>query len=137
MAADGGCQEYLDWVVSPALVRKNPDASIWFGREILDEDHYGLEKPKERILEYLDPKLGKKMKGPILCLVDRRCTAKLCWASPWRANWVETLYHVVWAAFVMKPRFTGHSSTYIGSMPGQGLQSIKKSEPRNHSFSVG
>ena len=89
-SAEGGViRNYVDWLLAlPWTNMTEDDLDIVKAEQVLDEDHYGLEKPKERVLEYLAvQKLVKKMKGPILCLVGPPGSAKHHWPGPSPALW--------------------------------------------------
>jgi ATP-dependent Lon protease len=101
---------------------------------VLNEDHYGLEKVKDRILEYLAVQQRvDKVKAPILCLVGPRAWARPRWASPWPATG-RKFVRMALGGVRDEAEIRGHRRTYIGSMPGKVLQSLTKVGTRNPLF---
>jgi ATP-dependent Lon protease len=126
-------RNYLDWMLS--IPWKKPSRvvrDVVSAEKILDEDHYGLEKVKERILEYLAvQQRTKQLKGPILCLVGPPGVGKTSLA---RSIARATGRHYV--KFSLggvrdEAEIRGHRRTYIGSMPGKIIQSMKKAKSSN------
>lgn len=112
-------------------VRKNLKAA----QDTLDADHYGLEKVKDRILEYLAVQSRvSKMKGPILCLVGPPGVGKtsLGQSIAKATNRNSCAWHSV--ACAMKPEIRGHRRTYVGSMPGRIVQNLNKAGSKNPLF---
>ncbi len=126
-------RNYLDWVCSipwnsPTKVSQN----IKKANEILENDHFGLKKVKERILEYLAvQKRMNKLKGPILCLVGPPGVGKTSLGKS-IANATERKFIRMSLGGVRdEAEIRGHRKTYIGSMPGRFIQAMKKSESSN------
>jgi len=137
MSAEGTVvRNYIEWLLSlPWFVRSKLRMDIDKAEAILEEDHYGLEKPKERILEYLAvQKLVKKIRGPILCLVGPPGVGKTSLArSVARATGREFI-RLSLGGVRDEAEIRGHRRTYIGAMPGKVMQSLKKSKVQNPVF---
>ncbi|MFL2835946.1 MAG: endopeptidase La [Alphaproteobacteria bacterium] len=129
-------RNYLDWIVSIPWAKKSRfNKPISFSEGILDNDHYGLEKVKERIIEYIAvQKRTKKLKGPILCLVGPPGVGK--------TSLGKSIAHATGRDFVRvslggvrdEAEIRGHRRTYIGSLPGRIIQSMKKVKTKNPLF---
>ena len=126
-------RNYLDWLVALPWSKQTKDnGDIQEVERILDEDHFGLKKVKERILEYLAVlKLTGENKGPILCFVgparrgqDRRS------ASRSRARWAASSSRMSLGGVRDEAEIRGHRRTYIGSMPGRIVQSAAQGRAR-------
>jgi len=107
MSAEGTVvRNYLDWLTGvPWKKRSKVRKDLRMAEQVLDEDHYGLEKVKERILEYLAVQQRvNKIKGPILCLVGRRASARRRWAIRSRARPTASSCARAWAACATRPR---------------------------------
>lgn len=134
MSAEAGViRNYLDWMVSlpwkkPTKVKRDLPAA----QKILDADHSGLEKVKERILEYLAVQARtKSIKGPILCLVGPPGVGKTSLAQSIAKATGRNYIKISLGGVRDEAEIRGHRRTYIGSMPGKLIQSMKKSKSSN------
>ncbi len=129
-------RNYLDWLLSiPWQNRSKIKTDIKKAEEVLDADHYGLEKVKERILEYLavQKRMGK-MKGPILCLVGPPGVGKTSLGKSIATATGREFVRVSLGGVRDEAEIRGHRRTYIGSMPGKVIQSMKKAKKSNPLF---
>lgn len=126
-------RNYLDWMVSlPWKKRSKVKRDIPKAEAILDEDHYGLEKVKERILEYLAVQARtKQIKGPILCLVGPPGVGKTSLARSIARATGRNYVKISLGGVRDESEIRGHRRTYIGSMPGKIIQSLKKAKSSN------
>ncbi|HPF21927.1 MAG TPA: endopeptidase La [Hyphomonas sp.] len=129
-------RNYLDWLLSlPWGARKNIETNLAKAEKQLDDDHYGLEKVKERILEYLAvQKRTGKMKGPILCLVGPPGVGKTSLGRSIAEATGRDFVRVSLGGVRDESEIRGHRRTYIGSMPGRIIQSLKKVKSGNPLF---
>ena len=129
-------RNYLDWILSiPWKKRTKVKRDIRHAQEILDADHYGLEKVKERILEYLAVQQRmKKVKGPILCLVGPPGVGKTSLGKSIARATGRNFVRMSLGGVRDEAEIRGHRRTYIGSMPGKVIQSMKKAKSSNPLF---
>ncbi|MDK8874428.1 endopeptidase La [Paracoccus sp. SSJ] len=126
-------RNYLDWLLSlPWGVKSRIRKDLGKAEEVLDADHYGLEKVKERIVEYLAVQnRSAKLKGPILCLVGPPGVGKTSLGrSVARATGREFI-RISLGGVRDESEIRGHRRTYIGSMPGKIIQALKKAKTTN------
>ncbi len=129
-------RNYLDWLLSiPWGKGKAKPIDIALAEKILDEDHYGLEKVKERILEYLAVQARTGMlKGPILCLVGPPGVGKTSLGKSIARATGREFVRLSLGGVRDEAEIRGHRRTYIGSMPGKIIQSMKKAKTTNTFF---
>ncbi len=129
-------RNYLDWILSlPWAKRKEIVTDLRRAEKQLDDDHYGLDKVKERILEYLAvQKRTGKLKGPILCLVGPPGVGKTSLGKSIAEATGRDFVRVSLGGVRDESEIRGHRRTYIGSMPGRVIQSLKKVKSGNPLF---
>ncbi len=126
-------RNYLDWMLSvPWKKRTKIKKDLKGAQQILDADHHGLEKVKERILEYLAvQQRTEKMKGPILCLVGPPGVGKTSLGKSVAKATGRNFVRMSLGGVRDEAEVRGHRRTYIGSMPGKIIQSMKKAKSSN------
>ncbi|MEM5786429.1 MAG: endopeptidase La [Syntrophobacteraceae bacterium] len=129
-------RNYIDWILSLPWFDKTKDKlDIDESMRILDEDHYALEKPKERIIEYLAVQaLVKKIKGPILCFVGPPGVGKTSLARSIARSMNRNFIRLSLGGVRDEAEIRGHRRTYIGALPGKIIQSLKKVKSNNPVF---
>jgi ATP-dependent Lon protease len=126
-------RNYLDWMLSiPWGVKSRVKKDLGRAEKILDDDHYGLEKVKERIVEYLAvQQRSKKLKGPILCLVGPPGVGKTSLGKSVAKATGREFIRISLGGVRDESEIRGHRRTYIGSMPGKIVQALKKAKTTN------
>jgi ATP-dependent Lon protease len=129
-------RNYLDWILSiPWGTRSRVKKDIKAAEKILNQDHYGLEKVKERILEYLAVQIRvRKIKGPILCLVGPPGVGKTSLGKSIAKATGRNFVRMSLGGVRDEAEIRGHRRTYIGSMPGKVIQGMKKAKTSNPLF---
>ena len=129
-------RNYLDWILAvPWQKASRLKKDIAKAREILDADHYGLEKVKDRIIEFLAvQQRTKSVKGPILCLVGPPGVGKTSLGKSIARATGRKYVRMALGGVRDEAEIRGHRRTYIGSMPGKIVQSLKKAETNNPLF---
>ncbi len=126
-------RNYLDWMLSiPWGTKSRVKKDLNRAQEILDKDHYGLEKVKERIVEYLAvQQRSAKLKGPILCLVGPPGVGKTSLGKSVAKATGREFIRISLGGVRDESEIRGHRRTYIGSMPGKIIQALKKAKTTN------
>jgi ATP-dependent Lon protease len=137
MSAEGTVVlNYLDWLISLPWSKKTREIlKTERAEKILDEDHYGLKKPKERILEYLAVRqLVKKMRGQVLCFVGPPGVGKTSLARSIARSMGRNFVRISLGGVRDEAEIRGHRRTYVGALPGRIIQGIKKAKSKNAVF---
>ncbi|MCM2561327.1 endopeptidase La [Lutimaribacter sp. EGI FJ00015] len=126
-------RNYLDWMLSiPWNVKSRTKKDLSKAQGVLDDDHYGLEKVKERIVEYLAvQQRSKKLKGPIMCLVGPPGVGKTSLGKSVARATGREFIRISLGGVRDESEIRGHRRTYIGSMPGKIIQAMKKAKTNN------
>ncbi len=126
-------RNYLDWMLSiPWGTKSRVKKDLGRAEEILDQDHYGLDKVKERIVEYLAvQQRSAKLKGPILCLVGPPGVGKTSLGKSVAKATGREFIRIALGGVRDESEIRGHRRTYIGSMPGKIIQALKKAKTTN------
>jgi ATP-dependent Lon protease len=129
-------RNYLDWMLSiPWKKRSKSRNDVTIAKEVLDADHYGLDKVKERILEYLAVQgRSPKIRGPILCLVGPPGVGKTSLGKSIAKATSRNFVRMSLGGVRDEAEVRGHRRTYIGSMPGKVIQGMKKAKTSNPLF---
>ena len=126
-------RNYLDWILSiPWNVKSRTKKDLVKAQQVLDDDHYGLEKVKERIVEYLAvQQRSSKLKGPIMCLVGPPGVGKTSLGKSVAKATGREFIRISLGGVRDESEIRGHRRTYIGSMPGKIIQALKKAKTNN------
>ncbi len=126
-------RNYLDWLLGvPWGTKSRVKKDLPAAQKVLDADHFGLEKVKERIVEYLAVQArSAKLKGPILCLVGPPGVGKTSLGRSVAKATGREFIRISLGGVRDESEIRGHRRTYIGSMPGKIIQSLKKAKTTN------
>ncbi|KJZ19923.1 endopeptidase La [Loktanella sp. S4079] len=126
-------RNYLDWILAvPWGTKSRTKKDLGHAQKVLDSDHFGLEKVKERIVEYLAvQQRSKKLKGPIMCLVGPPGVGKTSLGKSVAKATGREFIRISLGGVRDESEIRGHRRTYIGSMPGKIIQALKKAKTTN------
>ncbi len=132
----GIIRTYIEWIVDlPWNERTEENKDIEAAEKILDEDHYDLKKPKERILDFIAVhQLKEKVKGPILCFVGPPGTGKTSLGKSVARCLGRNFVRISLGGVKDEAEIRGHRKTYVGALPGKIIQSMRKASTRNPVF---